>query len=329
MPSAAPLSSARLSVAPMMERTDRHARYFYRLLSRETLLYTEMVTTGALLHGDAARHLAYNPEEHPVALQLGGSDPDALRLAARMGADAGYDEINLNVGCPSDRVQGGNFGACLMRDPDLVRRCLVAMVETVNIPVTIKCRLGVDDQDTEETLDAFVRTVMADTGTAQIILHARKAWLSGLSPKQNRDVPPLDHARVHRIARDFPHLSVVINGGVTTLAEAQAHLEAGVAGVMLGRAIWDTPSLLCAADREIFGHSTADTDPKAALHAYLPYVERERARGTPFSLLIRAILPLFRGAYGARAFRRHLTEAIPRPDAGADQIVAAMDHLAT
>jgi tRNA-dihydrouridine synthase A len=232
----------KISVAPMMDWTDRHCRFFHRLLSRRALLYTEMLTTGAVIHGDRARLLGFDPAEHPVALQLGGSEPGDLALSAKIGADLGYDEINLNVGCPSDRVQNGRFGACLMAEPARVAESVAAMKKAVAVPVTVKCRLGIDDQDTEVSLDRFA-DMMIDAGADALIVHARKAWLKGLSPRENRDVPPLDHARVHRLKARLGKFPVIINGGIRTLDEAEAHLR-HVDGVMLGRAAYETPSLL-------------------------------------------------------------------------------------
>ncbi|HEY8267777.1 MAG TPA: tRNA dihydrouridine(20/20a) synthase DusA, partial [Xanthobacteraceae bacterium] len=253
----------RFSVAPMMERTDRHCRYFHRLLTRKTLLYTEMLTTSAVIHGDRARLLGFDPFEHPVALQLGGSDPREVTKAARIGADLGYAEINLNVGCPSDRVQSGRFGACLMAEPERVADCVAAMKAAVAVPVTVKCRLGIDEQDTEESLDRFVDRVVA-AGADALIVHARKAWLDGLSPRENRDIPPLDYGRVYRLKARLPNVPIVINGGIADIAEAARHLEY-VDGVMLGRAAYERPDLLLAVDPEIFGEPAPAADAREAI----------------------------------------------------------------
>src|ERR1700681_2099698 len=269
--------SHRFCVAPMMEWTDRHCRYFLRLLSRRTFLYTEMVTAKAVLHGDRARLLRFDPAEHPVGLQLGGSDPDKLAAASRIGADYGYDEINLNVGCPSDRVQSGRFGACLMAEPALVGDCVAAMKTAVAIPVTVKCRIGIDDQDPEIALDALADAAAA-AGVDRLIVHARKAWLQGLSPRENRDVPPLDYARVYRLKERQPGLDIVVNGGIETLAQAAAHL-ARVDGVMMGRAAYQEPWRLLHVDPVMFGEPAPMASGREAAEALIPYVEREVAAG--------------------------------------------------
>jgi tRNA-dihydrouridine synthase A len=310
-----------LSVAPMMDWTDRHCRVLHRMLSRRALLYTEMLTTGAVLHGDRARLLAFNPVEHPVALQLGGSEPAELAAAARLGEAEGYDEINLNVGCPSDRVQSGRFGACLMREPELVAECMAAMGAAVTVPVTVKCRIGVDEQDPEESLFRLV-DLCAAAGVSQFIVHARKAWLKGLSPKENRDVPPLDYPLVWRLKRERPELTIVINGGIASLEEAEAHL-AHVDGVMLGRAAYHTPSLLAQADARIFGDG-APADVAAALGAYRDYVASELAKGTHLAAMTRHMLGLFHGVPGARTWRRILTVEGVRPGAGLEVIDRAL-----
>lgn len=314
-----------LAVAPMMEWTDRHCRYFLRLISRRTLLYTEMVTADAVIHGDRERLIGFDPAEHPVALQLGGSEPARLAAAARIGADFGYDEINLNVGCPSDRVQSGRFGACLMAEPDLVAECVAAMRAAVAVPVTVKCRIGIDDQDQEEALDRFVATVAA-AGCGTVIVHARKAWLDGLSPKENRTVPPLDHGRVHRLKRRFPALEVVVNGGIETLAEAQAHL-AHVDGVMMGRAAYQNPFVLAEADRRLFGERTRPPSRAEVLERLIPYAETQLARGVRLQQIARHILGLPQGCPGARTFRRHLSEQAPRPGAGTEVLREALALL--
>lgn len=301
----------------MMEWTDRHCRSFHRLLTRRALLYTEMLTAGAVIHGDRARLLGFDAAEHPVAVQLGGSDPQALAEAARICAGLGYDEINLNVGCPSARVQGGRFGACLMAEPQLVGDCVAAMKAAVSVPVTVKCRLGVDDQDTEAALDTLTAAVVA-AGVDTLIVHARKAWLKGLDPKQNREIPPLDYTRVYRLKAVHPDLTIVINGGVSTLAAAREHL-AHVDGVMMGRAAYQDPSQLLAVDPEIFGVAAGFDSLQATVQAFLPYIEQELAKGTRLHAMTRHMLGLFRSVPGARAFRRHLATEGVKP--GADRNV--------
>jgi tRNA-dihydrouridine synthase A len=304
----------RFCVAPMMEWTDRHCRFFHRLLTRRALLYTEMITTGAVLRGDRARLLAFDPAEHPVALQLGGSDPRVLAEAARICADVGYDEINLNVGCPSDRVQDGRFGACLMADPQLVAAGVAAMKAAVAVPVTVKCRLGIDDQDPEESLDTLARLAVA-AGADALIVHARKAWLDGLSPKENRDIPPLDYDRVYRLKRTYPRIEIAINGGIASVEQAAAHL-AHLDGVMMGRAAYQESWRLLGVDPLIFGAPAPFDSPKAAAEAFIPHVERELARGTRLSAMTRHLLGLFQAVPGARAFRRHLATHAVKPGAG-------------
>jgi tRNA-dihydrouridine synthase A len=306
----------------MMEWTDRHCRFFHRLLTRRALLYTEMVTTGAVLHGDRAQLIGFDPFEHPVALQLGGSDPRALAQCARIAQDLGYDEINLNVGCPSDRVQEGRFGACLMAEPDHVGECVAAMKAQVAVPVTVKCRIGIDEQDPEEALETLT-LALERARVDGLVVHARKAWLKGLSPRQNRDVPPLDHGRVHRLKAAHPTLPVVLNGGIGSLAEAVLHLDR-VDGVMMGRAAYQEPWRLIEADPVLFGAPAPFSAPKDAAHALIPYIERERARGTRLSAITRHILGLFRGVPGARAFRRHLATEAVKPGAGAQVLVEAL-----
>ena len=321
------LDASRLSVAPMMDWTDRHCRYLHRLLTREALLYTEMVTAPALVRGGAVHLLDHAPEEHPVALQLGGSDPDELAQAARMGAGAGYDEINLNVGCPSDRVQSGTFGAVLMKQPDLVAECCAAMIGAVEVPVTVKCRIGVDDQDPEEVLPAFLETVSA-AGVSRFAIHARKAWLQGLSPKENRDIPPLDYDLVLRMKAAFPHLHLSINGGIATLDEAEAFLAAGMDGVMLGRAAYHDPAgVLASADRRIFGQDRPDTRPEDAVRAMLPYIETHLARGGRLNQVTRHMMGLFHGRPGARGWRRLLSEQANAPGAGPEVVEAALAQV--
>lgn len=310
-----------------MDWTDRHDRFFLRLISRRALLYTEMVTTGAVLHGDRQRLLGFDASEHPVAVQLGGSEPAELAEAARIAADFGYDEVNLNVGCPSDRVQSGRFGACLMREPDLVARCVEAMRSAVTIPVTVKCRIGVDEQEPEEALPAMARAVRA-AGCETLIVHARKAWLEGLSPKENRDIPPLDYPLVYRLKQSMPEMEIIINGGIATLDEAAAHM-AYVDGAMLGRAAYQNPWLLAEVDSRFHGESAAPRSRLEVLEAFLPYVERELARGTHLHAMTRHILGLFQGQPGARAFRRHISENAPRPGAGIEVIREAMQKVAS
>ena len=304
----------RFSVAPMMDWTDRHCRLFHRLMTRRALLYTEMLTAGAVIHGDRARLLGFDPAEHPVALQLGGCDPHELAEAAKIGADLGYDEINLNVGCPSDRVQNGRFGACLMAEPARVADGVAAMKAAVSVPVTVKCRLGIDDQDIEESLDRFVDQVIA-AGTDLLIVHARKAWLQGLSPRENRDVPPLDYDRVYRLKARLGNFPVVINGGIRTLDEAEAHLK-HVDGVMLGRAAYENPSILLDTDPRFFGAGAPCASAHDAVEALMPYVERALMNGARLHDITRHLLGLFRGVPGARTFRRHLATEAVKPGAG-------------
>jgi tRNA-dihydrouridine synthase A len=301
----------RLSVAPMMDWTDRHCRFFHRLLSPHARLYTEMVTSAALVHGNRLHLLEHNQEEHPVALQLGGSEPDELAKAARFGAEAGYDEINLNVGCPSDRVQSGRFGACLMLEPGRVADCVRAMREAVEVPVTVKCRIGVDEQDAEEDLQRFA-LCMVDAGVQVLIVHARKAWLQGLSPKENREVPPLDYPRVYRLRTAFPRLSVIINGGIADTDATVDHLR-HVHGVMLGRAAYQHPWILAELESRLWG--TPMPDRVGVLRRMRPYVEAELERGVALKHIVRHVLGLFHGAPGARRFRRVLSEGAHRPDA--------------
>jgi tRNA-dihydrouridine synthase A len=307
----------------MMEWTDRHCRTFLRLLSARAFLYTEMVTAEAVLYGDRERVLGFNPAEHPVGLQLGGSDPKKLAEAARIGAEWGYDEINLNIGCPSDRVQSGRFGACLMAEPNLVANCVSTMGAAVSMPVTVKCRIGIDDQDAEESLDRFIDTV-AEAGCSTFVVHARKAWLDGLSPKENRDVPPLDHERVHRLKARRPDLAIIINGGIVSLAEAQPHLE-HLDGVMLGRAAYADPYLLAAVDRTLYGANESPPTRDAVLDRFMPYVERELARGVRLNAMTRHILGLYHGQPRARAFRRHLAENAHLDGAGIAVLEQARD----
>ena len=311
----------------MMDWTDRHCRYLHRLLCRQALLYTEMVTAPALVRGGAVHLLDHDPSEHPVALQLGGSDPQELAQAARLGAEAGYDEINLNVGCPSDRVQSGTFGAVLMKDPGLVAECCAAMRAAVDVEVTVKCRIGVDDQDSEEVLPEFLSRVAA-AGVTRFTIHARKAWLQGLSPKENREIPPLDYDLVLRMKGLFPALHLSVNGGITTLDQACAFLEAGLDGVMFGRAAYHQPAdILCAADRRIFGGAAPDTRPEDAVRAMLPYIEAHLSQGGRLHQITRHMLGLFAGRPGARAWRRTLSEGATRPGAGPGLVETALAHI--
>jgi tRNA-dihydrouridine synthase A len=318
-------TARRFAVAPMMEWTDRHCRYFHRLLTRRALLYTEMITTGAVLHGDRSRLLRYDASEHPLAVQLGGSDPEALAACARICADAGFDEINLNVGCPSDRVQEGRFGACLMAEPALIGDCVAAMKAAVAIPVTVKCRIGIDDQDPEQALDA-VADAAVGAGVDAVIVHARKAWLQGLSPRENRDVPPLDYGRVYRLKERHPALAVVLNGGIDTLEQAAAHLGR-LDGVMMGRAAYKEPWRLLAVDSLLGAPAPLASAREAAL-AMIPYIEREIATGVRLNSIVRHMLGLFTGVSGARAFRRHLATVAVRPGAGAEVLREALSLVA-
>jgi tRNA-dihydrouridine synthase A len=312
----------RLSVAPMMDWTDRHCRAFHRVLAARARLYTEMITTGAVLNGDRARLMGFSAVEHPVALQIGGSDPRALAEAARIGEDLGYDEVNLNVGCPSDRVQSGRFGACLMLEPELVAECMAAMRAAIRVPATVKCRIGVDDQDPEESLFRLVE-LCAAAGVDTFIVHARKAWLKGLSPKENREVPPLDYGLVRRLKAARPELTVVVNGGVASLDEAEAHLD-GLDGVMLGRAAYHTPAILGAADRRLFDPGAAEVGPFEAVERYRPYMADRLAEGVPLAAMTRHMLGLFSARPGARAWRRILTVEGVKPGAGLEVVDRAL-----
>jgi tRNA-dihydrouridine synthase A len=315
----------RFSVAPMMDWTDRHCRVFHRHLTRRALLYTEMLTTGAIIHGDRKRLLGFDLVEHPVALQLGGSDPRELALAARIGEEFGYDEINLNVGCPSDRVKDGRFGACLMAEPDLVARCVEAMKGAVAVPVTVKCRIGIDDQDPEVALDNLAHAVV-DSGCDALIVHARKAWLSGLSPKENRDIPPLDYDRVYRLKRAMPDVPVIINGGIPGVDEARAHLD-HVDGAMLGRAAYQEPWRLLSVDTDIFGEAAPHASMQDALEGMVPYIEQQLARGTRLHSMARHFVGAFHAVPGARAFRRHLAEQGVKPGAGLEVLREAIARV--
>jgi tRNA-dihydrouridine synthase A len=313
----------RLSVAPMLDWTDRHCRYFHRQLTRRTLLYTEMITTGALLFGDASRHLRFNEAEHPVAVQLGGSDPAALARCAKVAEAHGYDEINLNVGCPSDRVQNGAFGACLMATPLLVADCMKAMLDSVSVPVTIKHRIGIDEMESYDELAHFVGTV-SSSGCRSFIIHARKAWLQGLNPKQNREIPPLQYEFVYRLKQEFPDLEIIINGGIETLEQAERHL-ASVDGVMIGRAAYQDPWMLADADRRIFGTENPASSRAEVVEAMIPYLEAHlREPGGKVSHVTRHLLGLFNGQPGARKWRRALSENAVRKDAGAEVLAEAL-----
>ncbi|WP_299628201.1 tRNA dihydrouridine(20/20a) synthase DusA [uncultured Tateyamaria sp.] len=326
MPNHAATMAARLSVAPMMDWTDRHCRYMHRLLSRRSLLYTEMVTAPALVRGGALHLLDHDPAEQPVALQLGGSDPAELAQAARLGEKAGYPEINLNCGCPSDRVQSGTFGAVLMRDAGLVADCVAAMRAAVDAEITVKCRIGVDDQIAEEVLPEFLARIVA-AGCERVTIHARKAWLQGLSPKENRDIPPLNYPLVMQMKSYFPNLHISINGGITTLEEAEEMLDAGLDGVMIGRAAYHQPAdILCAADRRIFGDGP-DSTAEEAVYAMLPYIEAHLSAGGRLHQVTRHMLGLFAGRPGARAWRRVLSEGATKPVAGPELVQAALAQV--
>jgi len=313
------------SVAPMLDWTDRHERYFLRLISKNTLLYTEMITTGALIHGDRSRFLEFSSEEHPVAIQLGGSNPANLAECAKMAEQHGYDEVNLNVGCPSDRVKSGMFGACLMANPQLVGECVEAMQSAVDIPVTVKHRVGIDENDSIEELFEFVE-VVSKSGCKTFIVHARKAWLNGLSPKENRDVPPLRYDVVYQLKQSMPELEIVINGGVNDLTAAQEHLK-HVDGVMMGREVYHNPYILSEVDRELF----QSTDPVPTrfeiFEKFLPYVESELAKGTRLHSMSRHILGLFNGMPGAKKWRRYISENAPAADAGIEVLEKGLLHI--
>jgi len=314
------------AVAPMMDWTDRHCRFFHRRLTRRALLYTEMVVADAAIHGDRVRLLGFHPDEHPVALQLGGSDPAKLAEAARIGEGFGYDEINLNVGCPSDRVQSGTFGACLMKTPDLVADCVAAMKAAVSVPVTVKCRIGVDEQDPEEALDRIADAVFA-AGADALWVHARKAWLEGLSPKENRDIPPLDYGRVYRLKRRLPERFVGINGGVRTLDEAEAHLAEGVDGVMLGRAAYHEPGLLADVDARIYGEPGRAPDWQGVIQEMMDYAAGHIAAGGRLAHVTRHMTGLFHGLAGARRWRQALSTEAVKPGADPQVLRDALAHV--
>ncbi|TQV81456.1 tRNA dihydrouridine(20/20a) synthase DusA [Aliikangiella coralliicola] len=312
----------RISIAPMMDWTDRHDRYFLRQITKKAVLYTEMVTTGAILFGEAQRYLQFRSDEHPVAVQLGGGNPKELARSAVICEDYGYDEINLNVGCPSDRVQSGKIGACLMAEPELVAECIGVMSAAVNIPVTIKHRTGIDDEDSYESLANFVKTV-AEVGCQTFIIHARQAILSGLSPKQNREIPPLCYPKVYQIKQEFPNLEVIINGGVKTLQEAEAHLQ-HVDGVMIGREAYHNPFILAEVDSKFYGESSEPFSRLQVARALLPYIEQELATGTRLQHIARHILGLFHGQPRGKLWRRYLSENAHKENAGCEVIEQAL-----
>ncbi|WP_261885178.1 tRNA dihydrouridine(20/20a) synthase DusA [Vibrio pomeroyi] len=317
--------SCRLSVAPMLDWTDRHCRYFHRLLSQQTLLYTEMVTTGAILHGKGD-FLEYNEQEHPLALQLGGSNPVDLAACAKLAGERGYDEVNLNVGCPSDRVQNGRFGACLMAEPELVADCVSAMKEVTDIPITVKTRIGIDDQDSYEFLTKFVSTVSEKGGCEQFTIHARKAWLSGLSPKENREIPPLDYGRAYQIKKDFSDLVIAVNGGITTLEQTKEHLQ-HLDGVMIGREAYHSPFILAEVDQQIFGLDTPIKKRSQVVEEMYPYIERELSNGASLGHISRHMLGLFQSMPGARQWRRYISENAHKKGAGIEVMQTALAKI--
>ncbi|OLQ85407.1 tRNA dihydrouridine(20/20a) synthase DusA [Vibrio panuliri] len=317
--------SCKFSIAPMLDWTDRHCRYFHRLLSSETQLYTEMVTTGAIIHGKGD-FLAYNEEEHPLVLQLGGSNPADLATCAKLAAERGYDEINLNVGCPSDRVQNGRFGACLMAEPLLVAECVAAMKEVVDIPVNVKTRIGIDDQDSYEFLTDFVSIVSEKGGCEQFTIHARKAWLSGLSPKENREIPPLDYPRAYQLKKDFSHLVIAVNGGVKTLEETKEHLL-HLDGVMVGREAYQNPYILAEVDQQIFGLDKPVKKRTQVVEEMYPYIEAQLSKGVYLGHITRHMLGLFQNMPGARQWRRHISENAHKPGSGIEVVEAALAKI--
>ncbi|UJF19551.1 tRNA dihydrouridine(20/20a) synthase DusA [Vibrio sp. SS-MA-C1-2] len=317
--------SSRFSIAPMLDWTDRHCRVFHRLLSREMLLYTEMVTTGAIIHGKGD-YLQYNEQEHPLSLQLGGSNPVDLAHCAKLAQERGYDEVNLNVGCPSDRVQNGKFGACLMGEAELVAQCIAAMKEVVDIPVTVKTRIGIDDQDSYQFLTDFISTVSEKGGCKDFTIHARKAWLSGLSPKQNREIPPLDYPRAYQIKQDFPHLTIGVNGGVKTLEETLEHLK-HLDGVMVGREAYQNPYILALVDQKIFGLDKPMIGRKEAVEAMFPYIEQQIANGSYLNHISRHMLGIFHNMPGARGWRRYISENAHKPGSGIEVLQQAMSFI--
>jgi len=312
-------------IAPMLDCTDRHFRYFSRLISRHAVLYTEMITTGALIYGDRERFLAYNDIEHPVAVQLGGSDPEALSTCAKMIMDHGYDEVNLNVGCPSDRVQSGQFGACLMKTPDLVADCIAAMADVVDIPVTLKTRIGLDDNEDYEPLYNLI-SMVSEAGCNTVIIHARNAWLNGISPKQNREIPPLRYDVVYKLKKDFPHLEVVLNGGLKSLEESQAVLD-HVDGVMVGREAYSNPYSLALVDQVLYQDNHDIPTRLQILENYIPYIKCELEKDCPLKHITRHILGLFQGCPGARRWRRHISENVFKPGAGIELLDSAIMEI--
>ncbi|NLS13464.1 tRNA dihydrouridine(20/20a) synthase DusA [Vibrio sp. SM6] len=317
--------SCRLSVAPMLDWTDRHCRYFHRLMSEHTQLYSEMVTTGAIIHGKGD-FLAYNEQEHPLVLQLGGSNPADLATCAKLAQARGYDEINLNVGCPSDRVQNGRFGACLMAEPELVAQCIAAMREVVDIPVTVKTRIGIDDQDSYAFLTDFVGIVSEKGGCEQFTIHARKAWLSGLSPKENREIPPLDYPRAYQLKQDFAHLTIAVNGGVKSLEEAKSHL-AHLDGVMIGREAYQNPYILASVDQTLFGATRPVIKRRQVVEAMYPYIETQLSNGSYLGHISRHMIGLFQNMPGARQWRRHISENAHKPGAGIEVLEQALAKI--
>ena len=320
-----PNINRKFTVAPMLDWTDRHCRYFHRLLTKQALLYTEMVTTGALLNGDVERHLLFNAFEQPVALQLGGSEPKAMAACARLAADYGYAEVNINVGCPSERVQKGAFGACLMTEPQLIAECVAAMQAVVSIPVTVKNRIGVDEQNERDSLFNFVETVAA-AGCQTFIVHARKAWLKGLSPKENREIPPLNYALVYELKQAFPQLEIVINGGITTLEQCQQHLQF-VDGVMVGREAYHNPWLLAQVDSQLYARADSFQQRKAVIEAFIPYVEQQLSQGVALAHMSKHLLGIFQGISGARHWRRHISENAFKPNADSKILWQAMQKI--
>ena len=319
----------RFSIAPMLDWTDRYCRGFHRILTKQSLLYTEMVTTGALIHGDVERHLRFSPQEHPLALQLGGSCPEDLAKCSELAEQYGYDKVNLNVGCPSDRVQSGRFGACLMAEPDTVADCCASMIKATGLPVTVKCRIGIDQQDDYSDLQTFVHKV-AEAGVTTFIVHARKAWLNGLSPKQNRDIPPLNYQRVYLLKQEFPELEIILNGGVQSIAEAKQHL-AHVDGVMMGRAAYQSPHILRTVDEDIFAKPVCDITESELIQQLCNYIDGHLTEGAQLKYITRHIVGLFQNRPGARQWRRYLSENAYAPDAGIEvvqQAAAFITHMA-
>ncbi|MCF6191285.1 MAG: tRNA dihydrouridine(20/20a) synthase DusA [Cocleimonas sp.] len=315
----------RFCVAPMLDWTDRHERYFLRLISKHAVLYTEMITTGALIHGDKERYLQFNKEEHPVALQLGGSDPEAMAICAKMAEDYGYDEVNINVGCPSDRVQNGAFGACLMAEPELVAENVSKMQDAVDIPVTVKNRIAIDEMDEYKCLPNFLESI-SQAGCKTFIIHARKAWLKGLSPKQNRDVPPLNYELVYQMKRDFPELEIIINGGIKTLAQSEEHLK-HIDGVMVGREAYHNPYIMNQVDERLYGDEQDNKTELDVLNQYMEYMQKQMDKGVYLKHMSRHLLGLFIGQPGAKAWRRHISENAYKEGAGIEVIQQAVSYI--